>query len=180
MSYSDQHAGPPPGASWQTIALIERMARNNGLWGVERIRGELLIELGSRRVVHVGVTRSPSSARVTRQLRESTAWGEGPPFLIRDHDDKFGGRFDAVARGTGIKVLRTPVRAPNANAMCERMSPDVLSVLQHGAATPGPSARRFRTCRLNPRMPEGPSCKSLFSALFTTSIVWRRSADGAK
>ena len=148
MSYSDQHAGPPPGASWQTIALIERMARNNGLWGVERIRGELLIELGSRRVVHVGVTRSPSSARVTRQLRESTAWGEGPPFLIRDHDDKFGGRFDAVARGTGIKVLRTPVRAPNANAMCERFLPSVRAeCLEHvivlGEAHPRSSLRTY-------------------------------------
>ena len=79
-----------------------------------------LIELGSRRVVHVGVTRSPSSAWVTQQLREATAWGEGPRFLIRDNDDKFGRRFGAVAEGTGITGLRTPVRAPNANAVCER------------------------------------------------------------
>jgi putative transposase len=79
-----------------------------------------LIELASRRVGHVGVTRSPSSARVTQQLREATAWGEGPRFLIRDNDNKFGTRFDDVAEGTGIKILRTPVRTPNANALCER------------------------------------------------------------
>lgn len=79
-----------------------------------------LIELESRRVVHVGVTRSPSSAWVTQQLREATAWGEGPRFPIRDNDAKFGRRFDAVAEGTGIKVLRTPARAPNANAVSER------------------------------------------------------------
>ena len=80
----------------------------------------VLIELGSRRVVHVGVTRSPSSAWVTQQLREATAWGDGPSFLIRDHDAKFGTRFDDVAEGTGITILRTLVRAPNANAFCER------------------------------------------------------------
>jgi putative transposase len=57
---------------------------------------------------------------VTQQLREATAWGEGPRFLIRDNDDKFRTRFDDVAEGTGIKILRTPVRAPNANAFCER------------------------------------------------------------
>ena len=40
--------------------------------------------------------------------------------MIRDHDAKFGTRFNDVAEGTGIKILRTPVRAPNANAFCER------------------------------------------------------------
>ena len=76
--------------------------------------------VGSRRMVHAAVTRSPSSAWVTQQLRESTAWGEGPRFLIRDHDDKFGSQFDAVARATGIRILRTPERAPNATAVCAR------------------------------------------------------------
>ena len=51
---------------------------------------------------------------------EATAWGEGPRFSIRDNDDKFGRRFDLVAEATGITILRTPVRAPNANAVCER------------------------------------------------------------
>ena len=53
-------------------------------------------------------------------LREATASGEGPRFLIRDNDSKFGSGFDALARATGIQILRTPVRAPNANAICER------------------------------------------------------------
>ena len=55
-----------------------------------------------------------------QQLREATEWGKGPRFLIRHNDDKFGSSFDAVAEGTGITVLRTPIRAPNANAVCER------------------------------------------------------------
>ncbi len=44
-----------------------------------------------------------------------------PRFLIRDRDSKYGEEFDRVATATGIRVLRTPYRAPNANAYCERM-----------------------------------------------------------
>jgi putative transposase len=40
--------------------------------------------------------------------------------LIRDRDDKFGTPFDALARATGIRIIRTAVRAPNMNAVCER------------------------------------------------------------
>jgi len=40
--------------------------------------------------------------------------------LIRDRDDKFGTAFDALARATGIRVVRAAVRAPNMNAICER------------------------------------------------------------
>jgi hypothetical protein len=127
-----KRAGVPPRIGADTIALIETMARNNRLWGAERIHGELrklsirvakrtiqrsmrrarqprpagqrwatflrnhahdtwawdfvqtsdlrfrpifaffLIELGTRRVAHVGGTRSPSSAWVTPQLRAAT------------------------------------------------------------------------------------------------------------
>ena len=57
---------------------------------------------------------------MTQQLRDATAWGDGPSFLIRDNNAEFGTRFDDVAEGIGITILRTPVRAPNANACCER------------------------------------------------------------
>ena len=77
-----------------------------------------IIELGSRRVVHFSVTRSPRDAWVAQQLREATPFGEGPRFLIRDNDDKFGAQFARVT--AGIKILKTPVRAPKANAICER------------------------------------------------------------
>jgi transposase InsO family protein len=79
-----------------------------------------LIELGSRRAVHFGVTRSPSDAWTAQQLREATPFGEGPRFLLRDNDDKYGPQFARVAKGTNMDVLRTPVRAPKANAICER------------------------------------------------------------
>ena len=57
-----------------------------------------------------------------QQLREATPWGEAPKYLIRDRDSKYGRRFSAVAASGGIGELRTPFRAPKANAHCERFS----------------------------------------------------------
>src|SRR5262245_14603613 len=80
-----------------------------------------IVELGSRRVVHVGVTRSPTGSWTAQQLREATPEGTGPRFLIHDHDAKYGPEFDRLAAASGIEVIRTPVRAPRANAVCERL-----------------------------------------------------------
>jgi len=44
----------------------------------------------------------------------------GIRFLIRDNDKKFTDAFDTVFRSEGIDVIRTPYRAPNANAYSER------------------------------------------------------------
>jgi len=79
-----------------------------------------VIALGSRRVVHVGVTRHPTDAWAAQQLREATPFGERPKYLIRDNDSKYGPCFDRVATASGICILRTPVRAPRANATCKR------------------------------------------------------------
>jgi putative transposase len=79
-----------------------------------------VVELGSRRVVHVGVTRSPTDAWVAQQPREATPEGLGPRFLIHDHDAKYGPAFARVAAASGIEVIRTPIQAPRANAVCER------------------------------------------------------------
>jgi putative transposase len=78
----------------------------------------VIIELESPRIVHVNVTRSPSDAWVAQQLREATPFGEHPIYLIRDNDRKYGEHFANVA--AEIEILRTPVRAPRANAYCER------------------------------------------------------------
>ena len=73
-----------------------------------------IIELGSRRTVHFGVTKNPTDEWRAQQLREATPFGEGPGFLIRDNDKKHGTSFERAA--SGIEVLKTPYRAPKANA----------------------------------------------------------------
>jgi putative transposase len=178
--YKSRAASLTPRISLETVALIKELARDNRLWGAERIRGELLklgirvckrtiqkymrqvrttrprgqtwstflqthaqqiwacdflavtdllfhslfaffiIELHSRKVIHVGVTRSPTDAWTAQQLREATAYGVGPTYLIRDNDGKFGVTFDRVAKTSHIEMLKTPYSAPRANAICER------------------------------------------------------------
>ena len=169
-----------PKVAAETIALIREMAKENRLWGAERIRGELLklgirvckrtiqkymrnvrtqqprgqkwatflhnhatqiwacdflqvtdlffrplfaffiIEHTSRKVIHVGVTRSPTDPWVAQQLREATPYGQAPKYLIRDNDRKFGPCFARVATTSAIEILKTPFHAPRANAICER------------------------------------------------------------
>jgi putative transposase len=178
--YKSRAISATPKISAETIALIKEMARENRLWGAERIRGELLklgirvckrtiqkymrgvrsprqrgqtwttflhshakdiwacdflqvtdlffrslfaffiIDLHSRRVIHVGVTRAPTDAWTAQQLREATPFGQSPKYLIRDRDSKFGSCFARVAATSSIKILKTPYHLPRANAICER------------------------------------------------------------
>jgi putative transposase len=79
-----------------------------------------LVEHATRRVIQVGVTRSPCDAWAAQQRRNATPYGQGPRFLLRDRDAKFGKLFDRAAIGVGAQVIRTPVRAPRTNALGER------------------------------------------------------------
>jgi putative transposase len=80
------------------------------------------IELESRRVHLAGCTTNPTGAWVTQQARNLsfTRIFERMRFLIHDRDSKFAAAFDEVLRSEGIKVIRTPIRAPQANAYAER------------------------------------------------------------
>jgi transposase InsO family protein len=83
------------------------------------------IELGSRRIHLSPATAHPNSAWVTQQARNlAMALDDRSPairFLIRDRDSKYSRSFDAVLRSEGMRVIRTPFRAPNANAHAERV-----------------------------------------------------------
>jgi putative transposase len=182
--YKSRAATPKLKISTETVVLIKDMARDNRLWGAERIRGELL-KLGihvSKRTIQkymrqvrttrphgqtwatflrthaeqilrvwglrrVSPSRISSSARCSPSsssndtraewsmsashalpatrgppvpLQEATAFGEGPKYLIRDHDGKFGVGFARVAQTSHIEILTIPYHAPQANAICER------------------------------------------------------------
>jgi putative transposase len=80
------------------------------------------IELTTRQVHVVGTTRRPDSAWVTQQARNLSIIGrlDENKLLIRDRDAKFSGPFDEVFRTEGLTMVKTPVRAPRANAFAER------------------------------------------------------------
>jgi putative transposase len=84
----------------------------------------VFIELGSRRVHFTGCTAHPNQHWVTQQARhlvwELEERDPGVRFLIHDNDVKFTASFDAVFQSEHIKVIPTPVRAPNANVFMER------------------------------------------------------------
>jgi transposase InsO family protein len=79
-----------------------------------------VVEMATWRVVPVGVTREPTQAWVAQQWREATPNGQVPRLLLRDNDSRYGHTFDAVVKASGAEVIRTPVRVPRANAVCER------------------------------------------------------------
>jgi transposase InsO family protein len=85
----------------------------------------VFIELGSRRIHVRPSTVHPDSAWVTQQARNLAlgldARSSPARFLIRDRDAKFSRSFDTVLRSEGMRIIRTPVQAPNANAYAERV-----------------------------------------------------------
>jgi putative transposase len=196
--------------------LVLRLAKENPLWGYERIRGELLklghrvsstsirnllrrhrvppaprrgglswrrflqaqgrailacdyftvdtvflkrfyvlffLELASRRILFTACSEHPGGAWAAQQAR-NLAWQlqeaeVRPRFLIHDRDSNFPAAFDAVFRAEGLEVIRTPVRAPNANSRCEcwvsslrRECLDWLLIVWPAASEAGPGRVR--------------------------------------
>ena len=89
-----------------------------------RIYVLFFVSLERRRIEFVASTSNPDGRWVAQQARNLLMLladrEQSFQFLLHDRDSKFSGGFDQVFRSEGIKIIRTPIRAPNANAHAER------------------------------------------------------------
>ena len=108
--------GAPPGGRGGGAAScpVPRLHTRDKLFWV-------LARLVRRELVHLNVTSNPTAAWIWRQLVAATPWGRSPRHLIRDRDAVYGRDFVPRARRLGIETVLTPVRAPQANAVAERL-----------------------------------------------------------
>jgi putative transposase len=81
----------------------------------------VLIEHGSRRLVHFNITQHPSAAWMLQQLRAAIGCGDAYRYLLHDRDSIFAKTLDESIQDFGITVLKSPPHSPKANAICERL-----------------------------------------------------------
>jgi transposase InsO family protein len=79
------------------------------------------LEVGSRRLLHLNVTRHPAAVWTLQQFREILAESHGYRFVLHDRDSIYSKWLDTAITAMGVRVLRTPVQAPVANCYCERL-----------------------------------------------------------
>jgi transposase InsO family protein len=117
----------PPSQTWRTFLANHRP----DIWAADLFTAQtltfrtlyilLFITHARRELVHVNVTASPTAAWIWQQLMEATPWGRQPRYLLRDRDAAYGGDFAQRAGRLGMQTLLSPVRAPRANAVAERV-----------------------------------------------------------
>ena len=134
--------GRPVSSTWRTFLaghaseLWTMDLTTQPLWNYSVRYVLVLMELRSRRVVHVAVTASPTLAWLKQRIRAATPYGSGPRFLVHDNDGIFGqfGRRRPGKSGKSyrsaldlwlgevmhIKGVPIPYGAPNAAAHIER------------------------------------------------------------
>jgi putative transposase len=83
----------------------------------------VFIHVGTRKVFLSPPTYEPNDSWVRQQGRNLLMWLEENKlearFLVRDRDSKFSFAFDRLLFGAGLRRVRTPLLAPDANAFAE-------------------------------------------------------------
>src|SRR5215472_6060953 len=117
----------PPSQSWRTFLANHVQA----IWAADLFVVQtltfqtlyvfFLISHDRRRLLHFDVTAHPTAAWVWRQMIEATPWGQQPSYLIHDRDRVYGADFATRLARLGVESVRTPIQAPRANAIAERL-----------------------------------------------------------
>jgi putative transposase len=81
----------------------------------------VILDVGSRRIIHWNVTAHPTAAWAIQQFRAIVPGDQPQRFLIHDRDSIYAAAFDDSVTAMGLTVLKTPARCPQANAFCERL-----------------------------------------------------------
>jgi transposase InsO family protein len=81
----------------------------------------VIVRLGRRDLVWMGVTRHPTAEWIARQLTEAFPWNEAPRYLIRDRDGIFGAVVRRRLRAMGIRDKPIAPASPWQNAYAERL-----------------------------------------------------------
>lgn len=89
-------------------------------WGLHDGCGPWLLHPGFQSTGHADDVAHPSSEWTLQQFREALPGDHPYPFVIHDRDSIFSRDLDQSVTAMGVRVLRTPVRAPKANSVCER------------------------------------------------------------
>jgi putative transposase len=79
----------------------------------------VIIDHATRRILHANLTAHPTTQWTIQQLREAIPADHAYRFLIHDRDAIFSQDLAQSIRHLGLRVLKTPVRSPQANAICE-------------------------------------------------------------
>jgi transposase InsO family protein len=118
---------PVGSQTWRTFLTNEL----KGIWAADLLVAHTInyrvlyvlffIRHDRRELIHFNVTSSPTVAWVWQQLIEATPWGRQPGYLIHDRDAVYGRTFGARLAELRIVSIRTPVRAPRANSIAERV-----------------------------------------------------------
>ena len=81
----------------------------------------VVLEVGTRTILHYNITAHPAAEWTAQQFHEAIPSDHSYRFLIHDRDSIFAKEVDQTIENLGLKIVRMPVWAPQANAHCERL-----------------------------------------------------------